>query len=117
MVRVKRGNVARKRRKKVLKRAKGFQGSLHRIFRTAKEFVTHAKKYSTRDRKNRKREFRALWIVRINAATKQAGMSYSRFINALKKANIKLDRKMLASIAADDPDTFSHIMKIAKGGK
>jgi large subunit ribosomal protein L20 len=115
MVRVKRGNVARKKRKKVLKRAKGFRGSLHKLFRPAKQAVVKALLYSTRDRKVRKREFRYLWIARINAAVKPLGLSYSRLINGLKKANVVINRKMLAELALCDTKAFSKIVELAKG--
>jgi large subunit ribosomal protein L20 len=114
MVRVKRGNVARKRRKKLLNRAKGFRGSLRKLFRPAKQAVVKAQKYATRDRRARKRVFRRLWITRISSATKELGISYSKFISALKKNNILIDRKMLSEIAISDPAGFSKIVEIAK---
>jgi len=115
MVRVKRGNVARKKRKKVLKRAKGFRGSLRRLYRVAaKVAVIKAQRYATRDRRTRKRDFRALWITRINAACRQAGISYSQFIAGLKKAKIKLDRKVLSQIAIFDPKAFKKIVDTVK---
>jgi large subunit ribosomal protein L20 len=110
MVRIKRGNVARKRRKKVLKLAKGFQGSHSRLFRVANQQVIKALKYSYIGRKQKKREFRKLWITRINAATRQNfNVSYSVFINRLKKNNITLNRKMLAQLAIIDPVTFNQL--------
>lgn len=117
MVRVKRGNVARRKRKKVLKRAKGFRGSLRRLYRSAKQAVYHAMRYSTRDRKTRKREFRYLWNARISAAAKKFGLSYSKLINGLKKNNILLNRKMLSEIAISDEKTFSKIIEFIKGKK
>ena len=109
MSRVKRGNVARKRRKKILKLAKGFRGSHSTLFRTANQQVMKALRNSYRDRKKRKRDFRRLWITRINAAVRQHGMSYSKFMGYLKKADIQLNRKMLAQMAVLDPDGFSKV--------
>ncbi len=103
MTRVKRGNVARKRRKKILKLAKGFRGSHSKLFRTANQQVMKALRNAYRDRKKRKRDFRRLWITRINAAARQNGLSYSQLIGQLKKANIQLNRKMLAQLAVLDP--------------
>lgn len=115
MVRVKRGNVARNRRKKVLKRAKGFRGSLKRLFRVgAKVAVMKALRYSTIDRKDRKSNFRRLWIARINAAVRGFGLSYSKFIAGLKKKNILLDRKMLADLAVSDPNAFAKVVEAVK---
>ena len=114
MVRVKRGNVARKRKKKLFKRTKGFRGSLGRVLRIAHQADLKAKKHATRHRKEKKRIFRGLWIARISAAAKSLGTSYSRFIGGLKKANIKLDRKILADLAATDPKTFAKILEQAK---
>ena len=99
MARVKRGNVARKRRKKVLKLAKGFRGSHSKLFRTANQQVMKALRYAYRDRRRRKRDFRRLWITRINAAARLQGMSYSRLIGQLKKSNVEINRKMLAQMA------------------
>ncbi len=113
MTRVKRGNVARKRRKKILKLAKGYRGAHSTLFRTANQQVMKALRYAYRDRKRRKRDFRRLWIVRINAAVRQHGMSYSQFLGNLKKANIQLNRKMLAQLAVLDPDGFSKIAALA----
>jgi large subunit ribosomal protein L20 len=110
MTRVKRGNVARKRRKKVLKLAQGFRGAHSRLFRTGKQQVLKALKYSYVGRKNRKREFRRLWICRINAATRLENLKYSRFLYLLKKSNIGLNRKMLAQIAVIDPHSFKYII-------
>ncbi|MCM1982496.1 50S ribosomal protein L20 [Lyngbya confervoides] len=109
MARVKRGNVARKRRKKILKLAKGYRGSHSKLFRTANQQVMKALRNAYRDRRKRKRDFRRLWITRINAAVRQHGMSYSQFMHALKQADIQLNRKMLAQLAAVDPDCFKQI--------
>lgn len=114
MVRVKRGFVARKRRKKILKMAKGFRASMSKLFRIAHQAVTHALTYSYRDRRTKKRNFRKLWIARINAAVRINGMSYSRFINSLKVKQIKIDRKILSDIAIFDKETFSKIVEFAK---
>ncbi|MGR3274905.1 50S ribosomal protein L20 [Acaryochloris sp. 'Moss Beach'] len=113
MTRVKRGNVARKRRKKILKLAKGFRGSHSRLFRMANQQVMKALRNAYRDRRKRKRDFRRLWIARINAATRQHGVSYSKFMGQLKQADIQLNRKMLAQLAATDPDSFSKIVELA----
>ena len=113
MARVKRGNVARKRRKKVLKLAKGFRGSHSKLFRTANQQVMKALRYAYRDRRNRKRDFRRLWIARINAAARQQGMSYSQFIGKLKKADVQLNRKMLAQLAVLDAETFNKVVELA----
>lgn len=110
MTRVKRGNVARKRRKKVLKLAKGFRGSHSRLFRVANQQVMKALRNAYRDRRKRKRDFRRLWIVRINAAARQEGVSYSQLTGNLKKANIQLNRKILAQMAVLDPDCFSKVV-------
>ncbi|MGD1873921.1 MAG: 50S ribosomal protein L20 [Mastigocoleus sp.] len=117
MSRVKRGNVARKRRKKILKLAKGFRGSHSTLFRTANQQVMKALRSAYRDRKKRKRDFRRLWITRINAATRMHGMSYSQFMGSLKKANVEINRKMLAQIAVCDPDGFSKIAEMANQAK
>ncbi|HEY9703059.1 MAG TPA: 50S ribosomal protein L20 [Allocoleopsis sp.] len=114
MTRVKRGAVARKRRKKILKLAKGFRGSHSTLFRTANQQVMKALRNAYRDRKKRKRDFRRLWIVRINAAVRQHGMSYSQFIGKLKKANVELNRKMLAHLAVLDPASFDKIAEMAR---
>lgn len=110
MPRVKRGFRARRRRKKILKLASGYRGARSKLFRTAKNAVLKALSYAYRDRRVRRRDFRRLWITRINAATRQHGMSYSRFINGLKRAGIDLDRKVLADIALHDPDGFAVIV-------
>jgi large subunit ribosomal protein L20 len=114
MPRVKRGVTARARHKKVLALAKGFRGRRKNVFRIAKEAVMKAGQYAYRDRRNKKREFRRLWIARINAATRSAGVSYSRFIAGLKKANIELDRKVLADMAVNDPAAFTTVVEKAK---
>ncbi len=112
MPRVKRGFKARRRRNKVLKLAKGYRGARSRLFKTATEAVDRALKYAYRDRRVRKREFRGLWIVRISAAAKNNGISYSRFMGALKKADIGLDRKMLSEMAVRDPERFTSLVKM-----
>jgi large subunit ribosomal protein L20 len=114
MVRVKRGFVARRRRKKVLKRAKGFRITLRTQFRRAKQAVYKALKHATRHRKTKKREFRRLWITRLNAAVRAAGLKYSQFIAGLKKAKINLDRKVLANLAISDPQAFAQIVEKVK---
>ncbi len=113
MSRVTRGFKARRRRNKVLKMARGYVGGRHRLFRTATEAVDRALAYAYRDRKVRKRDFRRLWIARINAAARLSGMSYSRFIGGLKKSNIELDRKVLSNMAIMDPNAFSQVAKAA----
>ncbi len=114
MPRVTRGNKARKRRKKVLKNAKGYFGSKSKLFRPAKQQVMKSLEYAYRDRKNKKREFRRLWITRINAAARQDGLSYSRFINGLKQADVELDRKIMADMAVNDKKGFSELVELAK---
>ncbi|MEY2979591.1 MAG: 50S ribosomal protein L20 [Prochlorotrichaceae cyanobacterium] len=109
MARVKRGNVARKRRSKIFKLAKGFQGSQSKLFRTANQRVMKALCNAYRDRRKRKRDFRRLWIARINAAARLHGLSYSRLTYGLKSANIQLNRKMLAQVAVLDPQAFQTI--------
>ena len=115
MARVKRGVIAGARHKKVLKKAKGYYNARRKVFRTAKQAVIKAGQYAFRDRRVRKREFRALWITRINAAARMNGLNYSQFIHGLKLANVQVDRKVLASIAATDAATFSKIADVAKG--
>lgn len=112
-MRIKRGFKARRRRNKVLKLAKGFRGGRSKLFRTAADSVDKALMYAYRDRRQRKREFRKLWIVRINAAARMNDMSYSKFIGGLKKANISMDRKVLAELAVSDPAGFSKIAQLA----
>jgi large subunit ribosomal protein L20 len=108
-------NVAsRKRRKKILKMAKGFYSGRRKLFRNAKETVRRGLRYAYRDRRNRKREFRRLWIIRINAATRTEGMSYNRFMNGLKLAGVEVDRKVLADLAVRDPGTFATFVNQAK---
>ena len=107
MARVKRGVVARARHKKILKQAKGYYGARSRVYRVAFQAVIKAGQYAYRDRRQRKRQFRQLWIARINAAARQNGLSYSRFINGLKKASVEIDRKILADIAVFDKVAFS----------
>ena len=114
MARVKGGTVTRKRRKKVLKLAKGYYGSKHTLFKTAKEQVMNSYYYAYRDRRQKKRDFRKLWIARINAAARQNDMSYSKFINGLKKASIEIDRKILADIAVFDKVVFAALVEKAK---
>lgn len=114
MPRVKRGFKARRRRNKVLKAAKGYRGGLSKQFRTASVAVDRAGMYAYRDRRNRKREFRKLWIVRINAAARENGLSYSRLISGLQKAGISLDRKILADMAVRDPAAFSQLASMVQ---
>ena len=114
MSRVKRGVTAKAKHKKVLKQAKGYYGARSRIYRVAKQAVIKAGQYAYRDRRVKKREFRALWIIRINAACHQNGLSYSRFMSGLKKADIMLDRKVLADIAFHDPQAFQVLTDQAK---
>jgi large subunit ribosomal protein L20 len=113
-MRIKRGNVARKRRNKILKRAKGFRGSHSRLFRVANQQVMKALRNAYRDRRKRKRDFRRLWIARINAAARTHGISYSQLIGKLKKANVDINRKMLAQLAVLDPAGFEQVVAIAK---
>ncbi|MFC1849575.1 50S ribosomal protein L20 [candidate division CSSED10-310 bacterium] len=114
MTRVKRGTRGVARRKKVLKSAKGFRGARKKLFRTAREAVDKALQHSYRDRRNRKRDFRRLWIARINAATRNHGLVYSRFIEGLHKAGVKIDRKILADLAIREPETFTELVQTAK---
>jgi len=114
MARVKRGVTARARHKKVLDKAKGYYGARRKVFRVAKQAVIKAGQYAYRDRRQRKREFRALWIARINAAARECGLSYSAFMNGLKKASIDLDRKVLADLAVFDKPAFAKIADQAK---
>lgn len=116
MPRVKRGVTARHRHKRVLELTKGHRASSHKLYRRAHESLLHALSYAYRHRREKKRDFRRLWITRINAAVRMDGMSYSRFIEGLKKANVTLDRKALADIAVRDPQTFSQLVAVAKGG-
>ncbi|RMD65347.1 50S ribosomal protein L20 [Candidatus Parcubacteria bacterium] len=114
MTRVKRGVTAHARHKKVLKFTKGHYGARHRLFKTANESMIHALVYAYRDRRNRKRDFRRLWITRINAASRQHGLSYSKFMHGLKQANVRLDRKILADLAVRDPKAFEAVVEVAK---
>jgi large subunit ribosomal protein L20 len=113
MVRVKRGNVARNRRKKILKFAKGYRGGLSKLYRQAHQAVLQAMRHMYVDRKDKKGDFRALWITRINAAVTAEGVSYSKFIGHLKTKNIIVNRKMLAELAVSNPDTFRNIVELA----
>ena len=117
MARVKNGAVTKARHKKVLKAAKGQFGSKHRLYKSAKEQLMHSGQYAFRDRKQKKRDFRKLWITRINAACRQNDISYSRFIEGLNKAGVEVNRKMLSEIAINDPKMFSEFVKVAKDGK
>lgn len=114
MPRVKRGVVARARHKKVLEQAKGYYNARRKVYKVAKQAVMKAGQYAYRDRRARKRDFRALWIVRINAAARECGLSYSRFINGLQKAAIEVDRKVLADIAVHDKNAFAALAEKAK---
>ena len=114
MARVKRGVVARRRHKKIISKAKGYYNARRKVFRVAKQAVTKAQQYAYIGRKQKKRQFRALWIVRINAAARQFGLSYSRLINGLKKADIAMDRKVLADLAVHDLPAFGKIAEKAK---
>ena len=111
MVRVKRGNVARKRRKKLLHRAKGFRGSLSRLFRPSHQAVIRAMSYATAHRRKRKGDMRSLWITRINAAARKLGITYGKLMNGLKQSKILIDRKMLAEMAVNDVDNFNKIVE------
>lgn len=113
MARVTRGFKARRRRNKVLKLAKGYRGGRHRLYRSATEAVDRALNYAYRDRRNKKRDFRGLWIARISAAAKQNGTSYSRLMGGLKKAGVELDRKVLSNMAILDPNAFTQVVKLA----
>ena len=114
MTRIKRGTVKNRRHKKVLKEARGYTGSKSRTFKSAKQQVMKSMSYSYRDRKNNKRNFRRLWITRINAAARLNGLSYNEFINGLKKASVDINRKMLSEIAVSDPDAFKQLTEIAR---
>ena len=117
MARVKNGAVTKARHKKVLKQAKGYFGSKHRLYKTAKEQLMHSGQYAFRDRKQKKRDFRKLWITRINAACRQNDISYSRFIEGLTKAGVEVNRKMLSEIAISNPEAFTELVKVARDGK
>jgi large subunit ribosomal protein L20 len=114
MPRVKGGTISRARHKKVLKQAKGYFGSKHRLFKSANEQVMHSGKYAYRDRRQKKRDFRKLWITRINAACRENEISYSKFINGLSVAGIEINRKMLSEIAIENPQAFAELVKLAK---
>ena len=116
MPRAKRGGATRQRRNRVLKAAKGYRGGRGALFRTAKETVMRAMAFATRDRRVRKRQFRRLWIARLNAAARERGLTYSRFVEGLGKADINIDRKLLAEIAVSDPAGFDEIFAAAKAG-
>jgi len=117
MARVRNGAVTKARHKKVLKEAKGYFGSKHRLYKSAKEQLMHSGQYAFRDRKQKKRDFRKLWITRINAACRQNDISYSRFIEGLTKAGVEVNRKMLSEIAINDPKTFTKLVETARDGK
>ena len=117
MARVKNGATTKARHKKVLKQAKGYFGSKHRLYKTAKEQLMHSGQYAFRDRKQKKRDFRKLWITRINAACRLNDISYSRFINGLSKAGVEINRKMLSEIAINDEKAFTELVNIAKAGE
>ena len=117
MARVKNGAVTKARHKKVLKQAKGYFGSKHRLYKTAKEQLMHSGQYAFRDRKQKKRDFRKLWITRINAACRENGVSYSRFIEGLTKAGVEVNRKMLSEIAIHDKEAFKELVKVAEDGR
>ncbi len=116
MPRVKRGVVAKARHKKVLEQAKGFRGRRKNVYRVAKQAVMKAGQYAYRDRRTKKREFRALWIIRINAAARACGLTYSTLINGLKKSSVEVDRKVLADLAYHDPVAFEKIAEQARAG-
>ena len=114
MTRIKRGTVKKRKHKKILKEARGYYGAKKRSYRLAKEQLLKSLKYSYIDRKNRKRTFRRLWIIRINAAARLNGISYNEFINGLKKANVEINRKMLSEIAVGDLTAFQKLTEVAK---
>jgi large subunit ribosomal protein L20 len=114
MPRVKRGPIARKRRKKILKLAKGYYGAKSKLFKMANQQVMKSLQYAYRDRRQRKRDFRKLWIARINAEARSNGLSYSRFINGLKKADVQINRKMLADMAINDKPGFDRLVQVAR---
>lgn len=117
MPRVKRAVSAHKKRRVILNRAKGYYGAKSRTYSAAKEQVQHSLQYQYRDRRNKKREIRRLWITRINAAARINGMSYSVFMNGLKKAGVELDRKVLSDMAISDPDAFAQLVEVAKAAQ
>jgi large subunit ribosomal protein L20 len=114
MPRIKRGVAAKKRRDRILRQARGYYGARSRLLKTAREAVEKGWKYAYRDRKQRKRQFRALWITRINAAAREHDLSYSRFMNGLQKAGVEVDRKVLAQLAVSDPKAFGDLAELAK---
>ena len=114
MARVKRGVISHAKHKKILKQARGYYGARSRTLRVAKQAVIRAGQYAYRDRRQRKRQFRSLWIIRINAAVRVFGLSYSRFMNGLSKADVEIDRKLLAELAVNDADAFARIVDKAK---
>jgi large subunit ribosomal protein L20 len=114
MARVKRGVMTHKRHKKIIDRASGYWGARHRLFKTAKEAVMHAGQYAYRDRRNRKRDFRRLWVTRISAACRTRGFRYSQFIDGLGKAGVAIDRKVLAHLAVEDTAAFDRLVDLAK---
>ena len=114
MPRVKRGVTSKRRHNRILRQAKGYYGGRSNLIKTAREAVERGWKYAYRDRKQRKRVFRALWIARINAAAREHGLSYSRFMDGLKKANVEIDRKVLAQLAVSDPKAFGELAELAK---
>ena len=116
MARVKGGTIHRARRKKVMKLAKGYFGSKHRLYKTAKEQVMHSLTYAYRDRRQKKRDFRKLWITRINAACRENNISYSKFINGLSKAGVEINRKMLSEIAIENKEAFTELVHVAEAG-
>src|SRR5574344_1012602 len=117
MTRVKNSVATRARRKKILKKAEGYFGSKHRLYKTANEQVMHSERYAFRDRKQKKRDFRKLWITRINAGCRENEISYSRFIDGLNKAGVEVNRKMLSKLAIYDKEAFAGLVKVAKSGK
>ena len=114
MARVSRGTTTHARHRKVIKAAKGYYGRRKNTFKVAKQAVTRAGQYAYRDRRVKKRDFRSLWIIRINAAVRENGLTYSKFMSALKKMNIELDRRVLAELAAEDSEAFSNLVSLAK---
>ena len=114
MARVKRGVASRRRRNRLLRKARGYRGTRSNLFKTAREAVEKGWKYAYRDRKQRKRQFRALWITRINAGAREHGLSYSRFVHGLERAGVEVDRKILAQLAVSDPKAFGELAELAK---
>jgi len=114
MPRVKRGTINKKKHKKIMELAKGYRGAKSRHFKRANEQVLHSLSYAYRDRRQRRRDFRKLWIIRINAAARLNGVSYSRFMNGLKAANVEVDRKVLADMAVNDPQAFANLVELVK---